>query len=175
MKEKCIYPLACLVWVGILLFLFKVGSRRNIKFALGTEAFARNIHIVMNLARCQKEHIVCRQEKVPHEDTVNYLLERISPEEISRIREEMMRTLIRNKVFVNDRLFKHYIIVVDGTRSLQFKEKHCEHCLKQKIGEDGAIYYHPVLEAKLVTPGGMAFSIATEFIENDGKENSVCV
>jgi len=33
-------------------------------------------------------------------------------------------------------------------------------------------YYHPVLEAKLVTPDGLAFSIMTEFIENPGENPS---
>lgn len=35
------------------------------------------------------------------------------------------------------------------------------------LRKDGTIlYYHPVLEAKLVTANGFAFSLMTEFIEN---------
>jgi hypothetical protein len=48
---------------------------------------------------------------------------------------------------------------------LHFRERHCPHCLEQK--HDGHTrYYHNVLEAKLVTPEGLAISLDSEFIEN---------
>jgi hypothetical protein len=43
--------------------------------------------------------------------------------------------------------------------------KHCEHCLTRKVG-DHSEYYHHVLEAKLLTQDGLAFSIDSEFVEN---------
>ncbi|MCL4387145.1 transposase family protein [Patescibacteria group bacterium] len=172
MEKKCTYRLSYLLWVGLFLFLLKAGARRNIKFFLGTEAFAGNVSRLMNFMKIKEMQLPDVQQRVPHGDTINYLLERIYPQEISGLRENMVRVLIRNKVFLKDRLFNHYIIVVDGTRCLQFKERHCAHCLKQKSGKEGFLYFHPVLEAKLVSFSGLAFSIATEFIENDGKNNS---
>ncbi len=49
-----------------------------------------------------------------------------------------------------------------------FSERHCPYCLT-RTRNGKTTYYHPVLEAKLVTPNGFAFSIMTEFIENPGE------
>ncbi|MFH1452920.1 MAG: transposase [Armatimonadota bacterium] len=111
-------------------------------------------------------------DKVPHGDTLNYLLKGIPSKYIATLRTEMVRTLIRKKCFVNDRLGgRYYLIVIDGTWMLNFNKRHCKGCLKRAINEDKYIYYHPVLEAKLITVNGMAVSIATEFIENAGSSS----
>ena len=74
--------------------------------------------------------------------------------------------LIRKKVLDSFRLFgKWFTIAFDGTQLFSFAERHCEHCLT-RTHNGKTTYYHPVLEAKLVTPCGMVFSIMTEFIEN---------
>ncbi len=77
--------------------------------------------------------------------------------------------MIRKKVLYRCRLLDHYfLIAIDGTGMLTFPERHCPHCLTcTRNGK--TIYYHPVLEAKLVTPDGLVFSIMTEFIENPGE------
>jgi hypothetical protein len=55
---------------------------------------------------------------------------------------------------------------MDGTGVLSYTERHCEYCLTQKQKNGEIRYYHPVLEAKIVTENGYAFSLMTEFIEN---------
>ena len=60
---------------------------------------------------------------------------------------------------------RHYMVLVDGSGYLVFQERHCDHCLTRKHG-DKTLYMHQVLEAKLLGPGGMVLSIATEFIDN---------
>jgi hypothetical protein len=78
----------------------------------------------------------------------------------------MVRTLIRKKVLDNYRLQeKWFMIAFDGTQLFSFPERHCKHCLT-RTHHGKTTYYHPVLEAKLVTSSGMVFSIMTEFIEN---------
>jgi hypothetical protein len=69
------------------------------------------------------------------------------------------------KVLDDGRLFGHALIVIDGTGQLTFRQRHCPHCLEQTVGGQKR-YYHPVLEAKLVTPAGLALSIGSEFIGN---------
>ena len=65
------------------------------------------------------------------------------------------------------RLFDyHYLVAIDGTGVLSFSERHCPYCLTQKLKNRAIRYYHPVLEAKLITENGFAFSLMTEFIEN---------
>ncbi len=81
----------------------------------------------------------------------------------------MVETLIRKKVLYRYRLLdRYFLIAIDGTGMLTFPERHCPRCLT-RTRNGKTIYYHPVLEAKLVTPDGLVFSIMTEFIENLGE------
>jgi hypothetical protein len=57
------------------------------------------------------------------------------------------------------------VLLVDASGYLVFRHRHGEHCLTRRCGE-ATLYMHQVLEAKLVGPGGMVLSIATEFIDN---------
>jgi hypothetical protein len=57
------------------------------------------------------------------------------------------------------------LIAIDGTGVLVFTKRHCAHCLT-RTHNGVTTYYHPLLEAKLVTATGFAFSVMTEFIEN---------
>ena len=83
----------------------------------------------------------------------------------------MVRRLIRMKVLDDGRLFGHFLVVLDGTGQFYFRRRHCPHCLTKTV--DGQVqYYHHVLEAKLVTPDGLAFSIGSEFIENTDPDAS---
>jgi len=162
-KGKIEYPLPMVVWVGILLFLMKLESRRQIKYRFNTEEFIHNLTLLT------KEDI----KKMTHPDTLGYLLERLPPEAISHVRVQMTNRLIRMKCLEKYRLLgQYYMIAIDGTGHLVFNERHCEHCLVMK--KDGKVlyYYHNVLEAKLVTENGLAISIATEFIENPDEEVS---
>jgi len=60
----------------------------------------------------------------------------------------------------------YYMIAIDGTGHVTYKEKHCPYCLTKE--KDGKVmyYYHNVLEAKIITENGLVLSIGTEFIEN---------
>ena len=83
----------------------------------------------------------------------------------------MLNKLIRSKMFDKYRFKdKYFQIVIDGTGIASFKEKHCEHCLKKiyNKGEENeyTIYYHYILEAKLVV-GDIVISLDSEFIENE--------
>lgn len=171
-----IYRLELLLLLGIFLFLFKIESRRNIHFKLATEEFKENLLKWLKLEGVSQEEI----SRVAHGDTVEYAMERVSPYELARLRSEMIQRLIRMRTLEKFRLFnKYYMIALDSTWEFKFRGKHCDSCLRRKVGEDKEgkpiyVYYHAVLEAKLVTDNGFAFSVATEFIENieiDENEN----
>jgi hypothetical protein len=88
----------------------------------------------------------------------------------------MVNRLIRTKCLNRFRLLDSYfMIAIDGTGHLVFKERHCPHCLSK--GKEGKIlyYYHNALEAKIVTETGLAISVETEFILNsDGTTKQDC-
>jgi hypothetical protein len=107
-------------------------------------------------------------EAVPHGDTLGKLLRRLDPAEFQECMCALAETLIRKKVLYPHRLLgRWFVVAVDGTGILTFPKRHCPHCLT-KTHDGKTTYYHHVLEAKLVTGSGFAFSIMTEFIENPG-------
>lgn len=117
-------------------------------------------------------------EELPHYDTINDFLCRLQPIELEKIRDFMIKELLRKRSLEGYRLLNRYwCIAIDATRLYSFTERHCKHCLKAeyKNEETGEIvrtsYYHNVLEAKLII-GDMVFSIATEFIENEDENVS---
>lgn len=118
-----------------------------------------------------------RLEEMPHYDTLNYYLEKLSPECLSELRKKMVTSLIRGKQFNRNRLLgKYWRVILDGTSLFYFKEKHCENCLcTTRKGNDGKtvrLYYHKVLEAKLMLSDNVIISIGTEFIENENEDVS---
>ncbi len=141
------------------MFLMKLGARRQIRFAFDTPKMLVNLN---RLAGAQ-------MEKVEHPDTLEYTMKRMAPGELSDLRVAMARRLIRMKSLDRWRLFGRFLVVIDATGHLVFKEHHCKHCLTQKQ-EGRTVYYHMVLEAKLVTEAGLVISLATEFIENADPE-----
>ncbi|WP_139905464.1 transposase family protein [Clostridium thermarum] len=112
-------------------------------------------------------------EEIPHYDTINNFLKELEASELEKIRDYMIRELFRKRSLEKYRLMDRYwCIAIDGSQLFSFNEKHCDHCLKKEYknketGEvEKTVYYHTVLEAKLVL-GDMVFSVLTEFVENE--------
>jgi len=148
------------------LFLLRLGSKRDIKYKLSTEDFLKNLCTITNIY----------DDKTAHHDTVEYFLERLEPEQLYKVRYMMANRLIRSKCLNKFRLLDSYfMIAIDGTGHLVYKERHCPHCLTKKKDGEILYYYHNVLEAKLVTGSGLAISVETEFIcNNDGTTKQDC-
>ncbi len=150
------YSLPGLLFTGTFLFVCRLGSRRGMNDQLRgngpTEAkFAAWFGV----------------ERIPHGDSLNYTFRRLEVDEVQEIICRRVESLIRKKVLYRYRLLGMYFLVaIDGTGVLTFRERHCPYCLTKAFPNGATVYYHPVLEAKLVTANGFAFSLMTEFIEN---------
>ncbi len=149
------YPLEGLLSAGVLMYLFRLGARRQINYQLRG-----------NVPSQVKFRAWFEGEEVPHGDTLNYAFKRIAPGEVQEVVCRMVESLIRKKILYRWRLFDNFLVAIDGTGVLTFRERHCEYCMTRKLNNGESLYYHPVLEAKLVTVNGFAFSLMTEFIEN---------
>jgi hypothetical protein len=151
------YPLSCLTFSGILMFLFHLEARRQIGLLL------------RNGLSASKFHSIFAVETFPHGDTLNDAFMNLDIQQMQNAVNGMPETLIRQKILYPYRLFDRYFVVaIDGTGVLVYQERHCSYCLT-KTHDGKTLYYHNVLEAKLVTPNGFAFSLMTEFIENPGE------
>jgi hypothetical protein len=155
---KSDYDKALLFWCGLSIFLLGMGSRRQFDRECDDDSGV----CLENLNQLAGTHA----EFVPHNITVSDYLKQIPLSALEEFPAKMVGTLIRSRVLEKNRLFgKYYTIAIDATGYQSFTERHCEHCLTQtKNGK--TIYYHLVLEAKLITPGGLALSLGTEFVEN---------
>jgi hypothetical protein len=160
--ELITYPLEGLLFTGVMMFLCHLGARRQINSKLRGNGRSK--------AKFKEMFGV---EEVPHGDSLNYVCKRLKPEEMQEVVCRMVEALIRKKVLYRWRLLgRYHLVVIDGTGVLSFRERHCEHCLSRKLRDGSTLYYHPVLEAKLVTANGFALSLMTEFIENSDPEAS---
>lgn len=118
-----------------------------------------------------------RLDEMPHYDTLNYYLENLSPDCLCDLRKKMVAGLIRGKQFNRNRLMgKYWRVILDGTGLFYFKEKHCDNCLctvrQTEDGKKVKLYYHKVLEAKIVLSDNVVISLGTEFIENEKEDVS---
>jgi hypothetical protein len=151
------YDKRFLLWWGLGLFLCKLGSRRQLDFEFNTDGpeVLNNFNGLAGTTQTTR----------PVNKTLNYFLCRIGAAAAAGIRTQMVRRLIRMKVLDEARLQGRYVVAIDGTGYLVFRERHCEHCLTQQHGEQ-TLYMHQALEAKLLGPADMVISLGTEFIDN---------
>lgn len=153
---KVVYTMKALLFTGVMLFICQLGSRRQINHKLRGNAAAK-----------KKYRTMFGVDEIPHGDTLNYTYRRLRVEEMQEVVCRMMEKLMKSEELSQWRLFgTYYLIAMDGTGVLSYPERHCENCLTQNLKNGEIRYYHPVLEAKLVTANGYAFSLMTEFIEN---------
>ena len=138
------------------MFLFRLKARRQIGLLLRNGPSIRKFQSLFGV------------ERFPHGDTLDATFSNLEADQIQTVVSGMTETLIRKKVLYRYRVLGIYFIVaVDGTGTISFDHRHCPHCLT-RTRNGKTLYYHPVLEAKLLTSNGFAFSLMTEFIENPG-------
>lgn len=159
-SNKILYPLASLTFAGVMMFLFQLKARRQIGFLL------------RNGPSVSKFQALFGVERFPHGDTLEATFSNLQTDQIQSVVTGMTETLIRKKVLYGYRLLGiYFIVVIDGTGTISFSRRHCPHCLT-RTHNGKTLYYHTVLEAKLVTSNGFAFSLMSEFIENPGEKTT---
>lgn len=163
-----LYTQADFIYMGILKNICSLESMRQMEENFNEQTCIETLRILSGDRKL---------EEMPHYDSLNYYLEKLSPECLSGLRRKMVKSLLRGKTFYRGRLLgKYWRVILDGTGLFYFKERHCEHCLcettKGAEGKTVKRYYHKVLEAKLVLGEKLVISLGTEFIENEKEEVS---
>jgi hypothetical protein len=152
-----IYHKRFLVWWGISLYLFQLGSRRQLDFDLDS----RGTQVLNNINRLAGT----QQDTRPVHDTLDHFLEHTGAAPYVELRARMLRRLIRMRCLDSARLQGRFVVALDATGHLAFRQPHCQHCLIYRHATYTS-YLHQVLEAKLLGPAGLTLSMASEFIEN---------
>ena len=158
------YQMSVITVSRLLGLLCGIKSMRETTEKFNTEETIKNISNLLDI----------ELDEVPHYDTINNVFEKLNIEELRKIQKYMVTTLIRSKMFDKYRYKgKYFQVVIDGTGIMSFKRRHCKHCLKKTYNkgkeEEKTIYYHYVLEAKLVV-GDIVISLDSEFVENEKED-----
>ena len=123
--QKIIYPLASLLCVGVLMFLFRLKARRQIGLLL------------RNAPSIDKFHILFGVKRFPHGDTLEATFSNLEVDQIQGVVSGMTETLIRKKVLYGYRLWGlYFIVVIDGTGTIRFRQRHCPYCLPHPLFEN---------------------------------------
>jgi hypothetical protein len=156
--QDCItYERRFLAWWGLALYLFQLGSRRQLDFDLA----ATDTCVLSNLNRLAQTQHTTR----PVHDTLDHFLGHSRAAAFAAVRRQMVRRLVRMKVLDAARLLGRLVVLVDGSGLLCWRRRHCPQCLVRRC-HSGTLYLHQVLEAKLLGPAGVVVSVGSAFIEN---------
>ncbi len=158
-RKRKDYSLAELVMGGIMLFVFKEGSRNAFDNDRRETRFRKNYHRAFKL-------------RLPSMDAVEDLYRLLGEGELEGLKCLLVKTLVEKKIFYKFRFMgKKYFVAIDGTGVASYKTNYCGECTSKTSKNGKTSYFHNVLEANLVTHNGMSVSIATEWVRNEnGKE-----
>jgi len=156
------YEIEVIIYMMVLKNVCSLASMQEMNDKFNEDECIKNIYKILGLEE---------REWLPHYVTINECLSKLNTNELEKIRKKMIYGLIRKKSYDDGKfLGEYWLVIVDGTQLFSFKERHCEHCLTKTFNkgtpEEKTIYYHTVLEAKIVFSDDIIVSIATEFIEN---------
>lgn len=138
-----------------------IESMQEMTRAFNDEKVCKNLYGFMGEAK---------KDYLPHGVTENEFLEKLNPEELENIQQNIVYSMIRRKTFENARVFKKWLVIVDATELDEGYQKKNDYYLSRcyNKGEDNELfkYHRSVLEAKIYFGNNLVCSIASETIEN---------
>ena len=153
-QKESTYELAAILTACLAMYLFKSGSRNQYNQNREDEKFKKNFKRLFGF-------------DMPHGDTVQNVISRLSTEQIEMLKHKMVQKLIQRKTFHGSRYRgQWFCIAVDASGVGSYDHKRDEQCLHTTSKNGKVTWFHNVLEARLVTPLGFSVSVATVWIEN---------
>lgn len=157
--ELVVYTQAHLLWLGILLFMMHLGSRRQLRWERQADILAKNLAVL-----CEQFGL----DGVADPDTLAYYAERIDPSSIEDLLAQLTAILIRMKALDDFRLGGYFTVAIDGSQVCTFDHEPWPGCPSRRLPDGSVQYFSYVLDAKLVTPCGLALTLASEMLTNEG-------
>ena len=138
-----------------------ISRMQEMTRAINNETISRNLYRFMGEDA---------RDYLPHGVTENDFLERLEPEELENIQQNIVYSMIRRKTFDGAKIFKKWQVIVDASELDEGLQKKNDYYLSRRYnkGEENEFvkYHRSVLEAKIYFGNNIVCSIATETIEN---------
>jgi len=147
-----------LIWTGLMMYLTRRGSRRQI----GIELRAGKCFEGLKQLSGQKNLRV-----VPHGDTLEYYFQKGEIGDFEELNRSMIQRLIRMRILEGSRLQGRYLVAIDGVHICTFDYDHCPNCIKRKHKSGKVQWQHYKVQASLVTPSGLYLPMTSVWIENE--------
>jgi hypothetical protein len=152
---KVKHMLTTLMVYGIMLFVFRLSSRREANREMTLPVFFENLKAWFP-----------EWETIPHADTLARLLAKFEVEQIQDCAIDLLKKLIRKKKFRRLLIQGKYLIAIDGTQKFWRSTRWDEECLERHVGsEKEPQYYVYVLETVLVFENGITIPLLSEFLK----------
>lgn len=153
-RKRVGYSMAELVLAGVMLFVFKKGSRNKMDNARRNQKFKKNYCRIFKL-------------RLPSMDAVEDVYRNLEPIELENLIASLISTLIEKRVLHRFRLFgQWFVVAVDATGIHSDHEKRWEECVHKTSKKGIVTYMNIILEAKLTTSNGICISLCSEPITN---------
>lgn len=155
-REDPRYSPGQVVCTALLMFACRLPSLRALDRVTDDRRFWANW---CTLSRAQTPAVICSRQ-------MTNVLGVLDPDELGALRPRMVKALVRAKRLPDAYLLGHLMVASDGTGVFSSGEYHCPRCLTQRHADGSMTYLHNVLEAKVVTRGGLALSVLSEPLVN---------
>ena len=153
------------------MFLCGIRSRHQLIREGNTPGFHANLQALADGS----------EDAAAHPGTLNYLMAALDPSELSSFNAKIARRMVDMRCFENARLdpdpaeiargrFRSWLVAVDGVQLRTYKKRHCDKCLTRKLNNGETLYFHSVLEARLVMESGITFHLCSVPIINEDGE-----
>lgn len=146
---------------ALLLFLFRLPSRKEINMSLARPKFFENIKALFP-----------EIDSKPHSDTVARVLEKMDPAELQKVHVDMIKNLIDSKKFINFLIQGNLPISIDGVEKIKRKGGLQDvEWLERNIGSKDKKeiqQYVYIVEANITFSNNLSIPLMSEFLYYDG-------
>ena len=146
--DDCLYTAATVLWLVVLGFLCRKGTRNAMDVDRNTGVAPANLLVLSGQRRWPDD----RPLTAPCTQTVTRFLDILAPGKLEQVLVAVVQTLLRGKLLDDARLNGRVLIAVDGTKEESYRRWSAPWRRK----------YRYVLHAKAIGPNGTAFTVMAE-------------
>ena len=131
-QSYIVYTQSDLVWMGLLKNMCAARTMRGMEENFNEDACIETLRILSGDKKL---------DEMPHSDTLNYYLEKLSPQCLADIRKRMIKSLIRGKSFYRAKLLgKHWRVIVDGTGLRDQRCQEAAHAAEKRLSPAAGLH-----------------------------------